>query len=431
MWVSKEGSVLTYDIGTVQNNFCGKITILDSIICGNESIRNLTQCIKASIFPRSNCIGENPLWDRSSISVLSNCNAGSSEFTITNNGSGGMTTNQDYRIYVDDTLIYTSSYILNSGAHFTVSYPAKSQTIRLEADQHPLHPGISRPRSTLENCGVSSTISRNFVITAPQDDLDEEVAITCNTIRDSFDPNDKQVIPIGTGLNHSVLPGQELEYTIRFQNTGTDTAYTIRVVDTIDVALDVSSFTQGLSSHDYTFDVSGKNKAVLSFNFYGINLPDSTTNQFESNGLVSFRIKIPSNTSIGSTIRNKAYIYFDYNSPIETNETFHNIDNIIISDLTKGDLVTVGVTTSNLSNKLVSNVKVYPNPTSGIITIETSKNIQNKELRIISVLGIIEKSIQLNNSTQQEVILDIQQGLYLYQLLQNGELVSGGKLQIQ
>jgi uncharacterized repeat protein (TIGR01451 family) len=240
-------------------------------------------------------------------------------------------------------------------------------------------------------------------------------------------------MPIGIGATNMVAPGTKLEYTIRFQNTGTDTAYTVRVIDTLDVNLDEASFTQGASSHPYTLNISGKGQAVLAFNFYNINLPDSTTNKLGSNGLVTFRVTIPSNTTLGTQIKNKAHIFFDYNSAIVTNETMHTVDNTIYTDLSRGSMVQVGQVISGINrgyNK--SQVKIYPNPSAGIITVEIPESKNNSEMRIISITGVLQKSVKLINTSVQQVNLEgISQGMYLYEIWEEGERKAGGMLQVK
>jgi uncharacterized delta-60 repeat protein/uncharacterized repeat protein (TIGR01451 family) len=427
MWTSIQGSVLTFDVGTIQAGQSGQIIITDSVDC-REGIGGKTECIQATISPSSNCFTPNPGWDKSSMIVTGTCMNGVVHFNITNDGSGDMADSMQYRIYVNDTLIFTGNYKLTSGEAISVHYPSEGKTIRLEADQHPLHPGKSRPRFTIEDCGVSSSpIVRSRVGTVPQDELDEEVAITCALIRNSYDPNEKQAFPMGTGSAHNIEPGQEIEYVIHFQNTGNDIAYNVLIVDTLDAGLDIASFTKGTSSHPYTLSVSGKGQAVLHFKFDQINLPDSSTNQLGSNGLISFRVAVPSNANIGTVIKNKAYIFFDYNSAITTNETMHTVDTITYKNLSKGSAVWTGDT----DRKFSQSAKIYPNPALGMITVEIPQLGNNSELRIISLLGILQQSVSLSSTIQEVNIEGLSQGMYLYEIWQDGERKSGGKLQIR
>ncbi len=436
MWTSREDSVLIYELGTIGADFCGTIKLTDSVVCNNPGIRGTTACIKATISPAFSCTTPNPSWDGSSITVKPFCND-SIRFTIKNSGSGNMSGNRACRVYVNDTLIFTDNFMLQSGEEFMVSYPADKNTVRVEADQHPLYPTKSRPRGIIEACGAAGeNFIGGLVTTAPQDDLEEEVAITCNTIVDSFDPNDKRAIPSGTGINHQVVPGEEIEYIIRFQNTGTDTAYVVKITDTLDVALDPGSFTEGASSHPYTLEVSGKGRAVLQYTFSNINLPDSTTNNPGSNGLVSFRIKIPDTTPLGTVIRNKANIYFDYNDPVITNETMHTTGITVEQDLSKGTKVTLSTensTPTDLSGRtILSSARIYPNPTTGLITVETPEFSEQMEIHILSVLGILQKNIALQSARIQEVTLgEMKQGTYLYEIWQKGARKTGGMLQVR
>ena len=434
MWSFIQGSVLTYNIGTMAGLQSSQIIITDSVSCIN-GIGDHTECIKATISPASDCIANNPSWDKSSMMVTGTCVSDSAHFIITNEGSGDMASSLQYRVYVNDTLIYTGNYQLKSGENFTVDYPAQGQSIRLEADQNSLHPGHSRPRATVTSCGTpnAGTTTTNLVTTAPLDNLDEEAEITCVLITNSHDPNEKSAIPSGIGSLHNIAPSEEIEYVIHFQNTGTDTAYTVTVVDTLDANLDVASFTQGASSHPYTLSITGKGQAVLSFRFDQINLPDSTTNNLGSSGLVSFRMTVPSSASIGTVIKNKAYIYFDYNAPVITNETMHTVDNTVPQALSKGSAVQVGAVTTGLTGKRSTlAVKIYPNPTSGMVTLEMPESASSSEMRIYSLIGVLQKSVMLNKSTTQQVNLeDIQEGLYIYEILQNGERKAGGMLKVK
>jgi uncharacterized delta-60 repeat protein/uncharacterized repeat protein (TIGR01451 family) len=434
MWTYKDGDSVFYNLGTIPAGFCGKITLTDSVICGDENIRGFTQCIKANISPTSNCIEENPAWDRSSITVDGIALLDSSSFFIRNIGKGNMAIARGFRLYENDTLIYNGDIALKSGEQINVKYPNEGKTIRLEADQDPLHPGKSLPRAIVENSLTSPVaIPGGNVTTSPQDDLDEEIAITCNTIIDSYDPNDKQAMPSGIGAIKQIAPGEELEYTIRFQNTGTDTAYTVRVVDTLDVNLDVSSLTQGASSHPYSLGITGKGQAVLSFNFNYIKLPDSTTNKVRSQGLVSYRIKIQDGVSIGTLIHNKAYIYFDYNSPIITNETMHTLGTTIGEDLAKGTKVKVGNIITEINNKHNSlNLYLYPNPATDEINFRVNGATSKKyKLACMNSIGHQIGCYEFNIEEFRINITNYQIGIYFYTLKDENGNSSHGKFMIE
>jgi uncharacterized delta-60 repeat protein/uncharacterized repeat protein (TIGR01451 family) len=433
MWSSKQDSLLIYDLGDLLPGTDGSIILVDSVACGMEEIRGLTQCIKAYITPTSDCTKPNSNWDKSSMEIEGNCYGGEVNFLIVNDGTGDMADSLDYRIFANDTLIFIGKYKLKSKDSLSVTYPGNGEAIRLEADQHPLHPGNSRPRATIESCGEWNIKYQGLALNSPQDDMAPEDAITCNTIVDSYDPNEKVALPKGIGVQHKLIPGEEIEYTIHFQNTGSDTAYTVKIIDTLDLSVEPTSFIPGVSSHPYQLSITGKDNAVLSFSFNNIKLPDSNHNVLKSNGLVSFRIKTNPNEATGTMVKNKAYIYFDYNNAIITNETFHTLDTEVEQDLSKGKLVQVGKTTLGvLSNKTKGLIKLYPNPNEGSFMVELPENSLNGELRISSLLGRTEVIKDLNSDLTQVVnIKELKAGTYIYEIDINGVPNSNGLLIIK
>ncbi|MBU0487812.1 MAG: hypothetical protein KKD31_07650, partial [Bacteroidetes bacterium] len=347
-----------FDIGALAQGECGGIHIIDSVAC-RDSITGLTQCTKVWITPPNDCVNSLDTnlvnWDHSSISVSGECLGDSIiQFVITNTGSpgsGDMQSPQEYRIYADNQLCNTATFQLNGGEELIIQVSATGQTIRLEADQHPAHPGNSQPKVTIEACGNEGIpFSIGIVNAVPTDDADVNVEIDCMEIRDSYDPNDKSVSPTGITDNNYIMPGTVLDYLIRFQNTGSDTAYTVVVIDTLSNNLDVATIQWGVSSHPYHIDVSGYQQAVLKFTFGNINLPDSTTDELNSHGFVKFKIAPIDTLPLGTQINNAADIYFDYNSPIRTNTA-----QLIISDtVINGAPINVVVITNLVENEQFS-----------------------------------------------------------------------------
>lgn len=140
----------------------------------------------------------------------------------------------------------------------------------------------------------------------------------------SFDPNDKLVTPTGIEAEGFILTTQkELDYTVRFQNTGTAPAIFIVVRDTVDSHVDMATFRPAGQSHPYSLSV--EEDSILVFTFEDIYLPDSTSDLTGSQGYLSFSIKLEDDLSPGTTIRNSAGIYFDFNEPIITNEVVNTL----------------------------------------------------------------------------------------------------------
>ena len=340
--VNSSESIYKFTIDTIRAFSKGNIYFVDSVICGNEDIRGYTQCIKTWITPKSSCAEtkDTTSWDKSSIKVMTNAQCiGDSiaQFIIINHGSGDMLAAHEYRFYYDNQLSYTGSFQLNSNDSLVIDVTADGSTIRLEADQHPLHPGNSRPRTSIEGCGSATpaTASLGFWKESSNDDLDYDVSENCLEISDSYDPNDKQVNPQGITGNHYVSESDPVKYTIQFQNTGTATAYKIIIVDTLSNLLDLATLNINGASHNFEYEVLGEDVVILAFTFNDINLPDSTTDEPNSHGFVSFTISPIDSIAPGTQIENSGNIYFDFNSAIRTNTvTVIALDTTIISGKT-------------------------------------------------------------------------------------------------
>jgi hypothetical protein len=141
----------------------------------------------------------------------------------------------------------------------------------------------------------------------------------------AYDPNDKLVTPVGYGV-HGAVPVDIawLDYTIRFQNTGNDTAFTVVVRDTLHGALDRTSMEVLAASHPLTGITVDENN-MATFRFDQIFLPDSIVDEPASHGYVRFRIRPMPGTPHLTAITNTAGIHFDLNPPIITNTTLNTL----------------------------------------------------------------------------------------------------------
>lgn len=229
----------------------------------------------------------------------------------------------------------------------------------------------------------------------------------------SYDPNDKLVNPSGPVDTSFVSDGTFL-YTIRFQNTGNDTAFTVRITDTLDNHLDISTLQIVGASHNYDLSLE-ENALVWTFN--NILLPDSTTNEPASHGFIMYSIRPKANTVLDDTIANTAHIYFDFNPPIITNTTINDIQ--IITQ------------THQVAIEQLEQINVFPNPTRGWLTCEV-QNYQPNEtyfFRLFDLQGKLVIQYQITSERQTIDLPALSKGMYIYQLISaESELKGTGKI---
>ncbi|WP_020529367.1 DUF7619 domain-containing protein [Flexithrix dorotheae] len=146
---------------------------------------------------------------------------------------------------------------------------------------------------------------------------------TSQTITCAYDPNDKLVTPAGVKSKNYTLKDEVLAYTVRFQNTGNDTAFNVEIRDELDSDLDLNSLEVINHSHPVRTYISKFGEAI--FKFDDIHLPDSNVNEKASHGFVTFTIKPKPNLPDFTQVTNTAHIYFDFNPAIVTNTTLNTL----------------------------------------------------------------------------------------------------------
>ncbi|MFH1320977.1 MAG: PKD domain-containing protein [Bacteroidota bacterium] len=327
-WDSQSGNIYTYNLGDVAPQQSGSFYVLIEVSC--NAVMNSTLCVTAHIYPDSSCFPPDPAWDHSSVAVVGKCVGDSLAcFTIYNTGdpgTGDMQGAAEYRIYENNIQVSVGTFQIAGADSTVICWTANSNTIRLEADQRPGHPGNSHPQDNVELCGVPTFVTGQ-ITQVPEDDIDDFIEIFCDFVKSSWDPNDKNVLPEGlTETYHYIDSTDILEYLIRFQNTGNDTAFKVVIRDTLSTYLDISTIEPGASSHPFTFDIYESD--IIQFTFDSIMLPDSIVNEPESHGFVKFEINQQPGNTKGTVIENEAGIVFDYNEPVNTNTIFNTIGNI-------------------------------------------------------------------------------------------------------
>ncbi|MDB5274025.1 MAG: hypothetical protein JWO58_2392 [Chitinophagaceae bacterium] len=257
---------------------------------------------------------------------------------------------------------------------------------------------------------LGTVVSGEATISSTQTDMNlSNNTSSCSTyVQNSYDPNEMQVSPQGTGAEGYITESEdELAYKIDFQNTGTAEAYNIQVTNDLDDNLDASTFVLLNSSHNCAPSLkNGK----LTFDFRNINLPDSNHNEPQSHGYLIYKIKRKTGLAPETQIHNSANIYFDYNTPVATNQVLN----------------TTARTTASVSADQTSNdVALYPNPSNNQFSIRFNALEESAySIQLYSAAGQemplaenLQATAGINTAQLSLASLNLPNGLYVVKLV--------------
>ncbi len=255
--------------------------------------------------------------------------------------------------------------------------------------------GATTPLGTALN--ASATIQPITGDVLPSDNTNNDN----RAVQGSYDPNEKIVSEIILSPAE-VAAEKMLEYIIFFQNTGTDTAFTVKLIDTLSQNLQIASLEVLSASHPYSLAMS--EHGTLHIHFANILLPDSNVNEPASHGFIRYRIRPKTALLPGDEIQNKTDIYFDYNLPITTNTT-----------------ITTVSTTESIEPEWASTVKLYPNPVEDkmVVSISGMDNLLSKIRIFTTTSQELTEALPIEASTNNMIMADLSrlpEGVYFIQI---------------
>jgi uncharacterized repeat protein (TIGR01451 family) len=284
---------------------------------------------------------------------------------------------------------------------------------------HPVTPILIRHNDLCVN--KRTIIPSNAALNFSRHDEAKEYEEACSIVRGSYDPNIKSVQPEGMFTEHYTSTGTELKYRIDFQNTGTDTAFRVVLIDTLSPSLNISSFVPGVSSHPYSIEFGGR---AVKFIFDPIKLIDSGKNEPASHGYVHFKIKHIQGITPKTKIENKADIYFDYNAPVRTNTVFNTIFDTIQIYVPKGG--------SAIADNDKTSVLVFPNPTTDKFFIQMSEPVKDLNVDIYDLQGrLIQAVSSPNNQTIEVSARGMTKGIYIIRCMRGEKTIVVKKVMVE
>jgi hypothetical protein len=319
----------------------------------------------------------------------------SASYSITCFNIGTTISNPTITLYIDSNVTFLSSDITPNTIYndslvwsFLSIAPFESKVINVNV--------------VVDTFAVLGTLVNSYVLAEP--------IITDNTpfnnyssweviVTGSYDPNDI-LVDRSNIFDYEMLSPPFLEYIIRFQNTGTDTAFTVKVLNPIPQSLDMSTLEIVEVSHNMDFRWYSDIR-IAEYIFSNIQLPDSSTNESQSHGFIRYRIKPDSSLSVGATIRDSALIYFDFNLPITTNTALTTIIEPSFSGVISDE----------------DFVLVYPNPVLDKLFFDSDSCLdENMEVNVLDGTGrflLTLKSIyDYKNDSFEADISQLSPGIY-------------------
>jgi len=221
-------------------------------------------------------------------------------------------------------------------------------------------------------------------------DVSNNTFVYTDTIKASYDPNDKTVSPAGY-----ITGGEWLTYTINFENMGDDTAFNIHIMDTLSSLLQPATFELLSSSHPVSVNhfETGNGVHTLRFDFRDIQLAsadDPTANK----GFVMYKIKSADVLGEADAITNTAHIFFDINPAVTTNTVVSTTAPVSLQQINPED-----------------GIAVYPNPASGKLFVENRLN-QFHALTMINTAGQMILKQELKDQINTIDISGLSAGIY-------------------
>ena len=292
------------------------------------------------------------------------------------------------------TLHFSPKYVYHSAYPAPASISGTTITWNLDSVSAPLG-YIPHIQTTLTVPSTwllpGDTVNMDCMVTPTIGDTDtsNNNIIRTDTIKSSFDPNEMSVSPKGL-----IGSGTQLEYAINFENTGNDTAFNINIMDTLDN--NVLPHTMRIVVASAVMNISmlrgsgGEN--IIKFDFPNINLLDSSHHN-QCDGIVMFNINTRSGLPEGTTIDNRAGIYFDDNPVVMTN----TVENIIKSASVK-DVVNT------------SKITLYPNPATNELTIKTDGSYHSFSITNMMGQEVLQQNIVVTQTIVNVKILPV--GVY-------------------
>lgn len=319
--ISIDGNVLAFDLGNVKPGEGGSFRIVLKASCDNIEAGQ-TLCVEAHI--SSDDIVIPPInWGGAVLTTEASCEGDSVAFAIQNIGSAPMDIPLQFIVVEDDVMFGTNEVDLEPLELMKFKYRANGGVYRVLIDQEEGYPLGNFSTDFVEFCNGGDKETYQYISMFQIEDESPYVDIECQEVKENEEFNVMSTFPVGYRDEHFINQNEDIEYTIYFQNVGTDTVNNLYIGSNINEFLDAESIIAGPSSHNYTFSIKEERRLIFTFN--NIQLPDVTSGETRSKGFIKYRISQKKDVPVGTKINSQSILIFDLQDVVETNVITHTI----------------------------------------------------------------------------------------------------------
>jgi Secretion system C-terminal sorting domain len=414
---TKNNNIVMVNLGDLEPQQEGSFDV--SVKSPSNFVQNQAVTNTIEISPNAICFN-NTNWNGSEIRLSATCQKDSIFFTAKNIGTASTPINGF--IIEDDIMLFTKKNIttLNpNDSSMIKTLAATGKTYRFEIDQVANFPGRSMPNITVEGCrkNASGSFSVGYVNQYAQDDADFSSDIDVKEVENGASYKKLSSYPKGYASQNYIPQNQDIEYMIRYRNTGLQTDSSVFIIDTLSTYLDLSTLRMGASNQPFTYEISDKN--LLQIKFSKIKLLGNQVNADSSELFVQFRISQKKDVAIGTVINNRTAIFTSLAVPPYVSE---NVKHTVGKDYLKLKVASQELFQANVS------VTVFPNPfmEEAEINIKGLENTANLRLKIIDMQGRVVEDMKSNTPSFSLRKNKMTNGVYFYVIENaNGKIATG------
>ncbi len=413
---SIDNNVITFDLGNLKPGEGGDFQVVLNASCDNLDTGQ-TLCVEAQI--SSSDIVIPPVdWGGAVLTSRATCEGDSVAFIIENIGISPMSSPIQSIVVEDDVMFGNREVELEPQEMIKMKFAASGGVYRILIDQEDGYPLGNFTTDFIEFCNGGGSETYQFVSMFQNDDESPYKDIECQEVRDVLEKNIMSAFPIGYREEHFINQNEDIEYTIYFQNIGTDTVNNMYIGNALDESLNLETLVAGPSSHDFIVSIIDERRLI--FDFKNIQLPNTDASELGSRGFIKFRISQNKDVPIGTKINSSSIIFYDLEDGIETNVVTHTVGEEFIE-----------IVLSDKDLLVDDELEVAPNPAISSVKITLPEHYKEISYVLYDTKGSIMSAA---NSPTNVFYINrdfIKSGMYFLELRSSRKIIGTKKIVFQ